>query len=105
MSDIEVFWNLLQDRVCSHCINGTRKGDCRIDRGRDCALRKYLPQILEVIRSGYSSTIEPYEVRLRNRICGICVHQSGNGTCAVRDEVECALNTYFPLIVEVIEEA
>jgi hypothetical protein len=105
MQDIESYWQLMQDKVCSHCIDGGNSGGCRIDQGRECALRKYLPQILDVVNSVYSPAIEPYEVQLRNKICGICIHQSVAGKCAVRNEVECALDRYFPLIVEVIEES
>ena len=68
-------------------------------------MKKYFPQILEVVGSSYSHSMEPYEKLLRNKVCGICIHQSPSGSCSLRNEVECALDRYFPLIVQVIEEA
>jgi hypothetical protein len=105
MTEYEYYWELVRLRVCSHCVDGDGTGGCRIDSGRDCALKKYLPQIIEVVDSVKSQSILPYENLLRSRICGMCIHQSPDGVCSVRDEVECALDRYFPLIVQVIEEA
>jgi hypothetical protein len=105
MVDTAYYWDLIQQRVCSKCIDGDRRGACRIGPERECSLKKYFPQIPDIVSSVQSQSIEPYETKLRNTICAICVHQSPDGVCSVRNDVECALDRYFPLIVEVIEEA
>ena len=101
----EEYWSMMQAKICAKCVDGDGGGGCRIAHGHDCALRKYFPQILEVIGSSYSHSIEPYERKLRNKVCGICIHQSPGGVCSLREEVDCALDRYFPMIVQVIEEA
>ncbi len=101
----EEYWRLIEAKICAKCIDGDRSGGCRMEHGLECSLKRYFPQILEVVGSVYGHSIEPYERLLRNKICGICVHQSPDGVCSLRNEVECALDRYFPLIVEVIEEA
>lgn len=104
MATAEEYWGALQARICARCIDGDGGGGCRIAHDADCALKKYLPQLLDVVASVHSTVIEPYEEQLRKNICSGCVHQSATGQCSLRDDVECALDRYFPLIVEVIEE-
>jgi len=101
----EQYWEVIQSRVCEKCLDGDGKGGCVIAHSTECALKKYFPQIIEVINSTYSSSMQPYVEQLRSKICGICVHQSEAGRCSVRNEVECALDRYFPLVVQAIEEA
>ena len=99
------YWKLIEEKVCSHCIDADRHGHCRLGGEEECAVKRFFPGILGVIESVSSDSMEPYEAALRRSICTSCVHQSPEGVCSVRDEVECALDRYFPMIVEAIEEA
>ncbi len=85
-------------------MDGDGHGNCRIAGNGFCAMKTYLPLILDVVQSVESDSIVPYEEQLRKRICSACEFQLLQGGCVLRDEVECALDRYFPLIVEVIEE-
>ena len=98
------YWEALQAKICSRCLDGDGKGECLISREYFCAMKTHLPLIVDAINSVYSQSMEPYEEQLRKTVCANCVHQSMAGECALRDDVECALDRYFPLIVQVIEE-
>jgi hypothetical protein len=98
------YWEALQAKVCTRCLDGSGDGNCRIAGDGFCAMKIYLPNIVDVVNSVYSHSVVPYEEQLRKVVCRSCTHQSAAGTCSLRDEVECALDRYFPLIVEVIEE-
>lgn len=100
----EEYWEALQAKVCIKCLDGNGDGDCRIAGDGFCAMKIHLPNIIEAVNSVYSHSIVPYEEQLRNKVCSTCTHRSADGHCSLRDEVECALDRYFPLIVEVIEE-
>jgi hypothetical protein len=100
----EEYWQALQARICSKCLDGDGEGNCRIDDDGFCAMKAYFPKILEVVNSVYSHSIVPYEEQLRKVVCGACKNQSKLGDCFAREQVECALDRYFPLIVEVIED-
>ena len=104
MTTEQDYWEALQAGICVKCADGDGRGGCRIAAGRDCAMKTHLPQILEAVNSVYSSSIAPYEEQLRKKVCGVCTHQSADGTCRLRTDVECALDRYFPLIVQVLEE-
>ena len=103
MPDLEAYWDVLQAAVCRKCIDGNGTGACLVSGG-ECAVKKYLPQILDVVDTTSSTSIDAYEAQLRLKVCGQCRHQSPYGACSLRNHVECALDRYFPLIVQLVEE-
>lgn len=94
----------LREKICAKCVDGDGKGACLIAPGRECALETHFTSILESVNSVFSTSVEPYVEQLRKKVCAVCTSQTGGGSCALRDETECALDRYFPLIVQVIEE-
>ena len=102
--DEQKYLEEIQTRICHKCIDGDGNGNCLIARGSECAMKRFFPEILDAVRSVYGTSMEPYEAALRTRVCGSCINQSPDGRCAIRDDVECSLDRYFPLIVQVIEE-
>lgn len=104
MTTEQEYWDALQSKICVRCADGNGVGGCLIAPGHACALKTYLPQILEAVNSVYSSSIAPYEEQLRKKVCGVCTQAAADGACHLRDDVECALDRYFPLIVQVLEE-
>jgi hypothetical protein len=104
MTTEQEYWDALQAKICARCADGNGEGGCLIAPGRTCALKTHLPQILEAVNSVYSSSIAPYEEQLRKKVCGVCTVAAADGSCRLRDDVECALDRYFPLIVQVLEE-
>ena len=100
----EEYWVALREKICAKCIDGDGSGACLIAPGRECALKTHFSSIVESINSAFSSSVEPYVEQLRKKVCSVCTGQSPGGSCALRDETECALDRYFPLIVQVVEE-
>ncbi|MFI5253625.1 MAG: hypothetical protein ACHQQQ_14480 [Bacteroidota bacterium] len=102
--ETQKYWQVIQEKVCQRCIDGDGKGNCRIDPSHVCELKAYFPLILEVVNSVSSEYIQDYVIRLRSVVCSECSHQSEDGQCRFRDKVDCALDRYYPLVVEAIEE-
>lgn len=100
----EEYWEALQAKVCHTCHEADIHGGCQITGGPKCAIKTHLRKILDVVNSVYSPSIEPYEEALREKVCAECTSQSADGNCSLRQESRCALDRYFPLIVQVIEE-
>lgn len=100
----ERYWNAIQPRVCVRCIDGDGWGNCHIGFGRDCAVKLYLPLIVSAVRRVTSDRIEDYVSELRGIVCAQCKFELPSGRCKMREAIECALDRYFPLIVEAIEE-
>jgi len=104
MADGNRFWEALQARVCVKCIDGDGKGNCRLPHGETCPIAANLDKIVDAVNEVYSPSIEPYEMLLRKRVCAECEQQDDSGLCRRREAIECALDRYFPMIVEIIEQ-
>ena len=104
MPTSEEYWEALQRKICARCIDGDGTGACLIAPGSDCAMKTHFPRIIETVNAVFSPSVEPYVDQLRRNVCAVCTGGSSEGACLLRNETECALDRYFPLIVQVIEE-
>jgi hypothetical protein len=103
MTEVNKYWEAVQSNVCSHCVDSGADGICRLAGESECGLKRYFPAIVDTVLSVQSDNLGPYVKALRENVCSICEHQSKNGACLVRTEVDCGLDRYFPMIVENIE--
>jgi nucleotide-binding universal stress UspA family protein len=104
MSYDERYLQEIRDRVCRKCIDRTSSGICVTSTYDSCAVNRFLPEIIDIVLNTSGDEMEPYVAKLRERVCANCGHQSTDGHCDMRDDVECALDRYFPLVVEAIQE-
>lgn len=98
-------WDSIQHRVCPKCIDGNRKGDCLLLAGETCALKESFNEIVSAVSGVRSDRYEDYVVAIRSGICANCVHQDADGVCRKRNHLECALDRYLPLVIDVIDAA
>ena len=103
MEDEKEYRRRVFERICPRCIDGDGQGNCRLASGTECTISRFFPQVVDAVRSVYGRTMEPYEAALREKVCRGCA-QSHDGECALRADVECALDRYFPLVVQAVEE-
>ena len=92
----------LREQVCSVCFARLRNGGCGLPEGFRCPLFEHLDEVIQIVGSTQEEAIEPYVDRLRQVICSHC-QMNDSGHCAKRDNLECALDMYLPLVVEIIE--
>ncbi|MBI4547154.1 MAG: hypothetical protein HY707_04185 [Ignavibacteriae bacterium] len=100
---LEQYWQAVQQRVCLNCIDSDGYGNCRLTGEDACGLKYHFPRIVDTVLSVHSDRIEPYVEALRKNVCVFCKHQSPDGKCSFRSNLDCGLDRYFPLIVETIE--
>jgi hypothetical protein len=103
MERYDEYWQAVSAKVCIKCIDADSNGHCRIGNERECGLKIHFPKIVETILSVESDKLEPYVLALRQTVCANCEYQSADGTCTVRTQIDCALDRYFPMIVDVIQ--
>jgi len=96
-------WDLIRQKVCRKCIDGDGKGGCRLAIDDSCGLDKFFPEIVQTVLNVHSDSYQDYVDALRANICSSCEHQFADGVCKKRDTLECALDRYFPIVIEVIE--
>ena len=103
MTEVNKYWEAVQANVCAHCIDSDGKGACRLAGDVECGLSRYFPDVVETVLSVQSNNLGPYVRALRENVCAVCEHQSKDGACLVRTEVDCGLDRYFPMVVGSIE--
>ena len=101
---MEQYWRAVQARVCHKCIDGDRKGNCLLPADQSCALHEFLPQIIQTVNSLNSNSFDDYVSALRLSVCAHCDEQGADGVCLKRETVECALDRYYGLVIQVIED-
>jgi len=94
----------LRATMCPICVRYAADGNCSLPPGRECSLFRNLHKVVAIVRRTHSDRIAAYEPPLRASICAACHHQDDHRCCPKRDDLDCALDTYFPMIVEVIED-
>jgi hypothetical protein len=101
---LDEYWEAVRRRVCANCIDSDGHGNCLLTDDEECALILHFPKMVEAVLSVKSDMLKPYIDALRSNVCTSCKHQSPDGTCLVRNRVDCGLDRYFPLVVEAVEE-
>jgi nucleotide-binding universal stress UspA family protein len=94
----------IREKICTKCIDRTSAGICAASTFESCAINRYLPEIIDIVLTTGGNNLGAYTARLREKVCSVCQHQSPDGRCDLRDDVDCALDRYFPLVIEAIQE-
>ena len=96
---------IVRRRICGVCTERTTEGLCGLENPSNCALFRLFPQVAQAIQSVRSDDIREYVAAIRRNVCSVCEEQSRDGSCEVRQQVQCALDAYLLMVVEAIEEA
>ena len=100
---LDEYWTRIQSRICRRCVDGDGLGNCRLPAGEECSLKHYLPEIISTVESTHADRIDEYIALLRKNICAVCDYQNADLVCLKRNRLECALDRYYPLVIDIIE--
>jgi hypothetical protein len=92
----------LKDRICPNCVRFTRERTCSLSKGQRCPVFAHLAEIAAIVERTQCKSISPYMDKVRCGICARCL-EDAQGNCVMRDALDCALDTYLPMIVDEIE--
>jgi hypothetical protein len=95
---------IVRDKICQVCSDRTADGNCGLEQPSACALFRLFPQVAKAIQSVQSDEINDYIQAIRQEVCTVCNQQMADGSCEARHDVQCSLDAYLLLIVDVIEE-
>lgn len=93
-----------REKICTVCIDRKPDGTCDYDEQGTCTLMQKIPEAVEAISRVDSRYMEPYIESLRKKVCAQCLLRDRNGECSPQNTDRCMLDSYLPLVVEVIEE-
>ncbi len=101
---INKYTESVKQKICSICVDSDDKGNCLLTDDEICAVEFYLPRIVRLVHSLNSKDMDEYVSLLRKQICSNCNSGKGEDSCYLREDANCALDRYFPVIVEVIKK-
>lgn len=95
-------WEAIRLNVCRKCIDGDSSGACRLPSGEQCMLELCFPSVLRTIASVQSWSVDRQIKAMRGRICGTCPEMRKDDSCLKRNTLACALDRYYPLVLEIV---
>ncbi len=99
---MSIYLEAIQDKVCRHCIDADSDGNCRIATDKTCTIESNYDRIVGAILKTSSDRYEDYVSALRENVCQNCTYGAVD-ECDDRNEVECPLDRYYPMIVDAVE--
>ncbi|GMV96574.1 MAG: hypothetical protein HRF43_04600 [Phycisphaerae bacterium] len=93
----------LRAQICPVCVEVLPDGSCGLPPQYPCALFRHLDRVIEVVATTRSDSMDLYVDRLREVVCAHCRLDEVSGDCRRPDDRVCPLDSYLPLVVEIIE--
>ncbi len=98
----------IQNKVCPDCKFGIYGENrqfffCGLPEGRVCAIKRFLPIVVEVVESIKMPSPENQILELRCKVCSNC-DQFKCGSCPLTGAGDCTLDRYFPQVADAIRE-
>lgn len=94
----------IEERVCPVCAFRGADGRCYPPDEQGCPIQHKLDAVIDSVLEVQSPRMDPYVERLRVVVCDECRNQDAHHHCRLREAADCALDDYFGLLVEIIEE-
>ncbi|MBU0560947.1 MAG: hypothetical protein KKD86_05400 [Bacteroidetes bacterium] len=101
---MEKYIKAIRENICSICVDSSEEGECTLTNQEICAVENYLPKIIEIIHGSNGDNFDEIYSKLREDICEECYAKSEDGECYLREDKNCSLDRYFPLIIEVVQK-
>jgi len=100
---MDKYLKAIKQNVCSICVDSNEKGGCTLNEKETCAVELYLSQIIEIVNSLETDDKKEYFSKLYDVVCTKC-REKEEGRCYLREDANCSLDRYFPIIVDVIRK-
>jgi len=100
---MEQYLKAIKEKVCTICVDSDDNGKCKMTDEEFCAVEMNIDKIVAAINSMESDRNEDYYEAIHDYVCISCRNETADRNCKLRTDVNCALDRYFPHIVEVIK--
>jgi len=100
---MDQYLKAIKEKVCTVCVDSDDTGKCLMTDDELCAVEMNIDKIVTAINSIQSENYDDYYEALHNYVCISCKNENTDGSCNLRNDANCALDRYFPHIVDVIK--
>lgn len=92
-----------EDEICPVCAHRTASAGCSLTARRECPIFEWSEKLAAVVADIDSDRLGDYMDQVGKIICPDCC-QGDDGACAAREHLDCPLDLYFGLVVEILED-
>jgi hypothetical protein len=93
----------LEEAVCRVCVHRTADGGCTLTERHECPIFEWAKQLADVVQRTGSDRLADYMKEIQDVICPECM-QEEDGSCEDRDHLNCPLDLYLGIVVDVLED-
>jgi hypothetical protein len=103
--ELEEYWGSLNEHVFARCVDEKDgSGNVRLTDEARCTIKRFLPDIVDIVKTVQSDRLDPYIDALHQKVCVKCESSKPDGSCEQRERADCCLDRYFPLVVEALSQ-
>ena len=92
-----------EDEICRVCVHKTSGTGCTLTRRRECPIFEWAEKLTDVVKQMWSERLSDYMEQIQSIICPECA-QDPQGACEDRDHLDCPLDLYHALVIEILEQ-
>lgn len=101
MTLMDEYADAIRTQVCVACLDRTGRGVCGTEGWDRCPLNRYLDQIVALVNRQEGVALQDLVHGMKSTVCADC-RVNPQAFCRCGREDECALEQYFPLVIEAI---
>ena len=99
---LQAYRDAIAKRVHTVCIDRNLDPNSLIDTEARCLIDRLLPQLVALATAVGPGDMPAFQAAVEEAICQQCGNLDALGTCRVREQAECCLYRYLPLVYEAI---
>lgn len=92
----------ITQRVHTICVDRNLDPASAVNTEAGCRIERFLPQLVQLAKAIGPNELAQFEASFEQTICRECGHLDALGTCRVREQADCGLYRYLPLVYEAI---
>ena len=99
---LQPYREAINQRLHAVCIDRNLDPHSTVNTEADCRIDRYLPQLVALARLSRRDDLQEFTAGVRRTICSRCGNQDAMGACHLRDDTECCLYRYLPLVYDAV---
>ncbi len=93
-----------EDEICRICVHRTAGGGCSLTADDDkCPVFRWSMELAALVSDIDSDRLADYLDNIQGIVCPQCA-QDETGRCASRDHLDCPVDLYLGLVVDILED-
>ena len=99
---LQDYRDAVAQQVHAICFDRNLDPQSTVNTEAACRIERFLPELVRLARMVGPNDMAAFEAAFERTICAQCGHLDAVGTCPVREQAECCLYRYLPLLYDAI---